>query len=201
MALILLTQRIFSVWPVAQPVVGEMEMHLATFADPFSDFFPPKKAAKPYLVTPLTRRARSRLLSDSQSGITSQKCGLGGRPRGFRVPFGTGPLSPHLLSFCSASTHTHLSLSLSLSLSASAQFLFSTCAHISLSLSASAQFLFSARQRRAEQSLIQLNTDIVVCFSNFTCKYSQNHSTAIVIILWVFYLIRQWLDYNDFCAD
>ncbi len=27
MALILLTQRVFYVWPVAQPVVGEMEMH------------------------------------------------------------------------------------------------------------------------------------------------------------------------------
>ncbi len=33
----------------------------------------------------------SRLLPDSQSGITSRKCGLRGRPRGFRVPFGTGP--------------------------------------------------------------------------------------------------------------
>ncbi len=33
------------------------------------------------------------LLPDSQSGITSRKCGLRGRPRGFRVPFGTGPLA------------------------------------------------------------------------------------------------------------
>ncbi len=36
-----LSQRIFSVWPVAQPVVGEIEMHsvanLAT-SDPFSNF-------------------------------------------------------------------------------------------------------------------------------------------------------------------
>ncbi len=32
----------------------------------------------------------SRLLHDSQSGITSQKCGLRGRPQGFRVRFGTG---------------------------------------------------------------------------------------------------------------
>ncbi len=36
-------------------------------------------------------QARSRLLPDSQSGITSRKCGLKGRPRGFRVPFGTEP--------------------------------------------------------------------------------------------------------------
>ncbi len=43
MALILLTQRIFSVWPVAQPVVGEMEMHLATLQTPLATFFPPKK--------------------------------------------------------------------------------------------------------------------------------------------------------------
>ncbi len=34
---------------------------------------------------------RSRLLPDSQSGITSRKCGHGGRPQGFRVLFGTGP--------------------------------------------------------------------------------------------------------------
>ncbi len=43
-----LTQRVFSVWPMAQPVVGEMEMHsvanLATLQTPFSDFFPFKKA-------------------------------------------------------------------------------------------------------------------------------------------------------------
>ncbi len=38
-----LTQRIFSVWPVAQPVVGEMEMHgvdnLATLQTPLATFF------------------------------------------------------------------------------------------------------------------------------------------------------------------
>ncbi len=41
-----LTQHVFSVWPVAQPVVGEMEMqccHLSNIVDPFSDFFPFKK--------------------------------------------------------------------------------------------------------------------------------------------------------------
>ncbi len=41
---------------------------------------------------PALMQARSRLLPDNQSGITSRKCGLRGRPRGFRVPFGTGPM-------------------------------------------------------------------------------------------------------------
>ncbi len=36
-----LMQRVFSVWPVARPIVGEMEMHSAgNIADPFSDFLP-----------------------------------------------------------------------------------------------------------------------------------------------------------------
>ncbi len=38
-----LTQRVFPVWPVAQPVVGEMEMHsvdnLATLQTPLAIFF------------------------------------------------------------------------------------------------------------------------------------------------------------------
>ncbi len=43
-----LTPRVFSVWPAAQPVVGEMEMHsvanLATLQTPLATFFPSKKA-------------------------------------------------------------------------------------------------------------------------------------------------------------
>ncbi len=39
-------QRIFSVWPVAQPIVGEMEMHsvanLAALQTPLVTFFPLK---------------------------------------------------------------------------------------------------------------------------------------------------------------
>ncbi len=46
---------------------------------------------------------RSRLLPDNQSGITSRNCGLRGRPRGFRVPFGTGPVSRLVLK-CNGST-------------------------------------------------------------------------------------------------
>ncbi len=42
-----LTQCVFSVWPVAQPVVGAMEMHsvanLATLQIPLATFFPSKK--------------------------------------------------------------------------------------------------------------------------------------------------------------
>ncbi len=42
-----LTQRVFSVWPVAQPVVGEMEMHsvanLATLQMPLVTCFSSKK--------------------------------------------------------------------------------------------------------------------------------------------------------------
>ncbi len=122
-------------------------------------------------------------------------------------------LSPHLLSFYSARAHTSFSLSLRLFS------LYSARAHTSLSfslslspricsvsisaraytsLSLSALLSFCSAHGREEQSLIQLNTDIVACFSNFTCKYSQNHSTAIVIIIWVFYLIRHRLDYKDF---
>ncbi len=43
------------------------------------------------LPSPHWGELRSRLLPNSQSGITSRKCGLRGRPLGFRVPFGTGP--------------------------------------------------------------------------------------------------------------
>ncbi len=42
-----LTQRVFSVWPVAKPIVGEMEMHsvanLAALQTPLATFFPTKK--------------------------------------------------------------------------------------------------------------------------------------------------------------
>ncbi len=69
---------------------------------------------------------------------------------------------------------------------------------LSLSLSESAQFLFSVRQRRVELNSVK-HRYYVACFSNFTCKYSQNHSTAIVIVFWVFYLIRQRLNYKDLC--
>ncbi len=100
-------------------------------------------------------------------------------------------LSPRLLNFCSACACTHTSLSLTLC---------SARAHTHLSLSPHLLSFCSARQRRAELNSVKHGYH-VDCFSNFTCKYNQNHSTAIVIILWVFYLFRQRLDYKDFCAD
>ncbi len=89
---------------MAQPVVGEMEMHsvanLATFADPFSDLFPFKKAPKPSfwesLVLPRERKV-----------LLSQRAHT--------------PLSLSLSLRLLRSARAHLSLSLSLSLSASAQ--------------------------------------------------------------------------------
>ncbi len=46
-----LTQHVFSVWPMAQSVVGEIELHsvvnLATLQNPLVTFIPFKKAAKP----------------------------------------------------------------------------------------------------------------------------------------------------------
>ncbi len=98
-----LTQRIFSVSPMAQPLVGEMEMHsitnLATMQTPLATFFPKKKTAQT-------------LFSLQESLVLSREF----------------LLSQHALT-------------------------------------------------------------------------SLSHSTTIVLILWVFYLIRQWLDYKDFCAD
>ncbi len=60
-------QLAFSVWPVAEPVVGEMEMHsvanLATLQTPLKIFFPFKKAPKPYVVSPALPREHEVLLS------------------------------------------------------------------------------------------------------------------------------------------
>ncbi len=47
------TQRIFSVWPLAQAVVGEMEMHsvanLAALQTPLATFFPSKKCPNHFI--------------------------------------------------------------------------------------------------------------------------------------------------------
>ncbi len=86
-----LTQRVFSVWPVAQPIVGEMEMHsvanLATLQTPLATFFPFKKAPKPsFWESPVLPREREVLLS--QRAHTPLSLSLS--------------LSLRLLSFCSA---------------------------------------------------------------------------------------------------
>ncbi len=86
-------------------------------------------------------------------------------------------LSVHLLSFCSARTHTHLSISLHL---------LSFC---------------SACGREEQRFNSVKHRYYVACFFNFTCKYSGNHSTAIVFMLCVFDFIRRWLNYQDFCVS
>ncbi len=100
--------------------------------------------------------------------------------------------------FCCPSAHTPLSRSLSV------RQLSSACTHLSLALSLCICSVSVQRAAEMSSALIQLNTDInnyVACFSNFTCKCSQNHSTAIVFILCVFHFIRRRLDYQDLCAD
>ncbi len=99
---------------------------------------------------------------------------------------------------CCPSAHTPLSRSLSVRQLGSAR------THLSLALSLCICSVSVQHAAEMSSALIQLNTDInnyVACFSNFTCKYSQNHSTAIVFILCAFDFIRRRLDYQDFCAD
>ncbi len=122
--------------------------NLATLQTPLATLFPPQKSAQT-------------LFSLRESPVLTQECEVM-LSQHAHTPLS---LSLRLLSFCSARAHT------SLSLSASALFLFSTRTHISLS--ASAQFLFSVRQRRAELNSVK-HRYYVACFSNFTCKYSQN---------------------------
>ncbi len=87
---------------------------------------------------------------------------------------------------CSPSAHTHLSLSLCV---CSVQ-----RAHTPLSLSLR---LLSARQRE-EQRFNSVKHRYYVASLIFTCKYSRNHSTAIVFILCVFDFIRRRCDYHVF---
>ncbi len=61
-------QCVFPIGPVAQPVVGEMEMHsvvyLATLQTPLATFFPSKKRPKPsFWDSPVQPRERKVLLS------------------------------------------------------------------------------------------------------------------------------------------
>ncbi len=71
---------------------------------------------------------------------------------------------------------------------------------LSVSLSLSASALYSEQLKVA---VLSVKTQIC-CFSNFTCKYSRNHSTAIVFILCVAYLILSddgTIINQDFCSD
>ncbi len=66
-----------------------------TVGCPIPHFNVQKGARDLLLLSPHWDELRSGLLPDSQSSITSRKCGLRGRLRGFRVPFGTGPIVLH----------------------------------------------------------------------------------------------------------
>ncbi len=160
---------------------------LSNIADPFSEFFSLKKAPKPYLVskkrrycevllsqhahTPLSLSLSAQFLFSTIdckkfSTCTHISLSLLVCSVSFQRARTHLSLSPRLLSFFSAHAHTSLFLSLSLSL------------HL---------LSFCSARSRDKQSLIQLNRYYVACFSNFTCRYSHSNSTAIVIILCVFY--------------
>ncbi len=131
-----LTQCIFSVWPMAQTVVGETEMHsvanLATLQNPLATFFFLKKSAQ----TLFSLRVLPREVLLSQHA--------------------------HTLSFCSASAHTSLSLSTSAQFrfSAHTHIFLSLCigsvsvqrAHTHLSLSLSLCICSGSVQCAAEKS-------------------------------------------------
>ncbi len=97
-----LTQHVFPVWPMAQPIVGEMEMHsvanLATLQTPLAIFFPSKKVPKPsFWDPPVLPREHKILLSQRARTHTPSLS-----------------LSLSLCLLCSARAHLSLSLSLSL---------------------------------------------------------------------------------------
>ncbi len=90
---------------------------------------------------------------------------------------------------CSPSTRTHLSLSLCVCSARAAH---------TLSLSLSLLLLSFCTARGREEQRFNSVKQILCCFSNLTCKYIRNHSTAIVFILCVFDFIRRRCDYHDF---
>ncbi len=166
--------------------------NLATLQNPLATFFFLKKSAQTLFSLRVLPRERKVLLSQHAHTPLSLSLRLSAQ---FLFSKRTHiSLSPRLLSFGSASAHTSFSLSasaqfrfsvrthiflslcicsvsvqrahthLSLSLSASAQFLFSERTHISLSLSLHLLRFCSVRGRE-EQSLIQLNTDIMLLAS------------------------------------
>ncbi len=169
-----LTQRVFSVWPVAQPVVGEMEMHSFyqlsnSAADPFSNFFPLKKAPKPYLVS------ENRLYCRARSCFPRRATHL--------------CLSICLLSFCShAHSRTHISSpSLSLSSLSTLSPLFSLSSRSSLSLS-----LFS-RSQSAQAPLVSLSLSLYLSPSLFSYSLSLSLSLSChVLDEWMECWARAW---------
>ncbi len=77
-------------------------------------------------------------------------------------------------------------------------------AHLSLSLFSLSLSLCICSVERLKGAALSVKTQILCSFSNFTCKYSRNHSTAIVFILCVAYLILSddgTIINQYFCAD
>ncbi len=109
-----LTQRVFSVWTLAQPVVGEKEMHsvanVATLQTPLATFFPSKKASKPYLDSKNLWYCRAR--SCFPSTCTHLSLSTSAQFLFSVCTHTHTSLSPRLLSFCSACAHTHTPLSI-----------------------------------------------------------------------------------------
>ncbi len=161
-----LTQRVFSVWPVAQPVVGEMEMHsvanLATLQTPLATFFPSKK--HPNLVSENLRYCRARSCSPSARAHLSLSLSLCASALfSARTPLSH---SPCICPVQCAHTSLSLTLSLSVHLPCSAR------AHLSLtqSLSLCASALFSAR------------TPLSLCASAlFSARTPLSHSLSLCI--------------------
>ncbi len=129
--------------------------NLATLQTPLATFFPLKKRGQ----TLFSLRELPVLLQEHEVLLPQ---------RAHKHLYLSLSVSVSLLSFCSA--HTSLSLRVCsvsaqhthLSLSASAQFLFSTRTQISLSV---CLLSFCLACGREEQSLIQLNTDIMLLAS------------------------------------
>ncbi len=142
-----LTQRVFSVWPMAQPVVGEMEMHsianLATLQTPLATFFPLKKRGQ----TLFSLRESPVLLQEHEVLLPQHV-----HTHSLSLSLSLS-LSVSLLSFCSAHTSPSPRL-LSFCSAARTQISLSVCL-----------LSFCSASGREEQSLIQLNTDIMLLAS------------------------------------
>ncbi len=137
-------------------------------------------------------------------------------PLAIFFPFKNAP-KPYLVSenrwYCRMRSccprRTHLCLALSLCISsvqpAHTSFSLSLCvcqlgsARTQLSLTLS--LCISSVQHAAAKVHCSQSNKILCCLSNFTCKYSRNHSTAIAFMLCVCGFIRRRLDYQDFCED
>ncbi len=143
-------QHVFSVWPVAQPVVGEMEMHsvanLATLQTPLASFFHKKSAQTLFSLWESPVQPREVLLS--QHAHTPLSLSVSAQFL-FRV-FTHTSLSLRICSVSIQRAHTHLSLSLHLLNFCSMR------THISLSLSLVCLLSFYSARAHTSQFFVSL---------------------------------------------